>query len=260
MGGIFMLSHTQVNVHKEVYPVLEDATKRIAATRGCGTFQCKLLVKKYMIDYYDINKNTGGKEMTFGEKLLKLRSDAGFSQDKLAEMLDVSRQSVSKWERDEAMPDTEKIVLISTVFSVSTDSLLKDETDLAAETEKAEGVDSVRTERAVLDQEEAEKQDDAKRFERGSLMDFLDEVFKVIKNHFSLLGVFVAVTQIAGVIAAVFNGAGIYDDSDFDRSFAGILYNSMHTGSVGALIGILIGIAIIIAGVSLRRKEGAEDE
>ena len=39
-------------------------------------------------------------KMTFGEKLLKLRSDAGFSQDKLAEMLEVSRQSVSKWERD----------------------------------------------------------------------------------------------------------------------------------------------------------------
>lgn len=38
--------------------------------------------------------------MTFGEKLLKLRSDAGLSQDKLAEMLEVSRQSVSKWERD----------------------------------------------------------------------------------------------------------------------------------------------------------------
>lgn len=39
-------------------------------------------------------------KMTFGEKLLKLRSDAGLSQDKLAEMLEVSRQSVSKWERE----------------------------------------------------------------------------------------------------------------------------------------------------------------
>lgn len=37
--------------------------------------------------------------MTFGEKLLRLRSDAGLSQDKLAEMLEVSRQSVAKWER-----------------------------------------------------------------------------------------------------------------------------------------------------------------
>lgn len=198
--------------------------------------------------------------MTFGEKLLKLRSDAGFSQDKLAEMLDVSRQSVSKWERDEAMPDTEKIVLISTVFSVSTDSLLKDETELAADTEKADGADSVQTEGAVLAQEKGEEPDDAKRFERGSFMDFFDEVFQVIKNHLTILGVFVVITQIAGVIAAVFNGAGIYNDSDFDRSFAGMLYNSVHMGSVGALIGILIGVAVIIAGVYLRRKEGIENE
>lgn len=187
--------------------------------------------------------------MTFGEKLLKLRSDAGFSQDKLAEMLEVSRQSVSKWERDEAMPDTDKIVAVSRIFSVSTDSLLKDETDLAAETEKA-----------VSAQEKGEEPDGAKQFARGSFNDFFDEVFKVIKNHLSILGVFLVVTQIAGVIAAVFNGAGIYDDSDFDRSFAGMLYNSVHMGSVGALIGVLIGVAVIIAGVYLRRKEGVENE
>lgn len=198
--------------------------------------------------------------MTFGEKLLNLRSGAGLSQDKLAEMLDVSRQSVSKWERDEAMPDTEKIVLISTVFSVSTDSLLKDEGELTKDEAKDGGADSLRTEETVLALEKAEEPDDAKRFERGSLMDFLDEVFKVIKNHLTIMGVCVVITQIAGVIAAVFNGASIYNDNDFDRSFAGILYNSVHTGSVGALIGILIGVAVIIAGVSLRRKAGEENE
>lgn len=198
--------------------------------------------------------------MTFGEKLLNLRSGAGLSQDKLAEMLDVSRQSVSKWERDEAMPDTEKIVLISTVFSVSTDSLLKDEGELTKDEAKDGGADSLRTEETVLALKKAEEPDDAKRFERGSLMDFLDEVFKVIKNHLTIMGVCVVITQIAGVIAAVFNGASIYNDNDFDRSFAGILYNSVHTGSVGALIGILIGVAVIIAGVSLRRKAGEENE
>ena len=42
--------------------------------------------------------------MTFGEKLQKLRAREGLSQDALAELLDVSRQAVSKWERDETMP------------------------------------------------------------------------------------------------------------------------------------------------------------
>ena len=64
--------------------------------------------------------------MTFGEKLQKLRSREGLSQDALAERLGVTRQAVSKWERDETMPEAEKIVRISDCFSVTTDYLLKD--------------------------------------------------------------------------------------------------------------------------------------
>ena len=65
--------------------------------------------------------------MTFGEKLQRLRARAGLSQDQLAELLDVSRQAVSKWERNEAMPEAEKIVRISRQFGVSTDYLLLEE-------------------------------------------------------------------------------------------------------------------------------------
>ena len=64
--------------------------------------------------------------MTFGEKLQKLRAREGISQDALAELLNVSRQAVSKWERDETMPETEKIIRISDCFHVTTDYLLKD--------------------------------------------------------------------------------------------------------------------------------------
>ena len=64
--------------------------------------------------------------MTFGEKLQRLRAREGISQDRLAELLDVSRQAVSRWERDETMPETEKVVRISDCFHVTTDYLLKD--------------------------------------------------------------------------------------------------------------------------------------
>jgi len=64
--------------------------------------------------------------MTFGEKLQKLRRREGLSQDALAELLEVSRQAVSRWERDETMPETEKVVRISEVFHVTADYLLKD--------------------------------------------------------------------------------------------------------------------------------------
>lgn len=74
--------------------------------------------------------------MTFGEKLQGLRARAGLSQDQLAELLDVSRQAVSKWERNEAMPEAEKIVRISRQFGVSTDYLLLEELE-EPETPKA---------------------------------------------------------------------------------------------------------------------------
>ena len=64
--------------------------------------------------------------MTFGEKLQKLRAREGLSQDALAELLNVSRQAVSRWERDGTMPETEKVIRISDHFHVTTDYLLKD--------------------------------------------------------------------------------------------------------------------------------------
>ena len=63
--------------------------------------------------------------MTFGQKLQMLRQRAGMSQDVLAERLGVSRQAVSRWERDETMPDPDKIVVLADLFGVTTDYLLR---------------------------------------------------------------------------------------------------------------------------------------
>ena len=63
--------------------------------------------------------------MTLGEKLQSLRQRAGMSQDALAERLQVSRQAVSRWERDETMPETDKVVAIADIFDVTTDYLLR---------------------------------------------------------------------------------------------------------------------------------------
>ena len=67
--------------------------------------------------------------MTFGEKLQALRQKSGMSQDALAEKLNVSRQAVSRWERDETMPETEKVILIADLFGVTTDYLLRQQTE-----------------------------------------------------------------------------------------------------------------------------------
>ena len=62
------------------------------------------------------------------EKIINLRKSRGWSQEELAERLNVSRQSVSKWESGISNPDLDKIVAMSALFGVSTDYLLKDAT------------------------------------------------------------------------------------------------------------------------------------
>lgn len=69
--------------------------------------------------------------MIFAEKLIMLRKKAGWSQEELAAQLNVSRQSVSKWEGAQSVPDLEKMLRLSSLFGVSTDYLLKD--DMEAE-------------------------------------------------------------------------------------------------------------------------------
>lgn len=64
--------------------------------------------------------------MTFGEKLSGLRREANYTQEQLADLLDVSRQSVSKWESDLAYPETDKLVRLGRIFGCSMDYLLDD--------------------------------------------------------------------------------------------------------------------------------------
>lgn len=67
--------------------------------------------------------------MIFADKLIQLRKKSGWSQEELAEQMNVSRQSISKWEGAQSIPDLERIVRLSQLFGVSTDYLLKDEVE-----------------------------------------------------------------------------------------------------------------------------------
>lgn len=68
--------------------------------------------------------------MKLSEKIIELRKAYGMTQERLAEICGVSRQSISKWEADIALPETEKLLLLGEVFHVSMDVLLKDEMSL----------------------------------------------------------------------------------------------------------------------------------
>ncbi|MGI2259903.1 helix-turn-helix domain-containing protein [Shewanella sp. GXUN23E] len=72
--------------------------------------------------------------MILADKIVKLRKQTGWSQEELADKVGVSRQSVSKWESANSIPDLNKIILLADLFGVSTDYLIKDEIEQADRT------------------------------------------------------------------------------------------------------------------------------
>lgn len=80
--------------------------------------------------------------MSFGETLQKLRKQKGWSQEELAERLELTRQTVSKWELEQSTPDLDYIIALSDLFQVSTDYLIKGEEHAAKqETAPAENAE-----------------------------------------------------------------------------------------------------------------------
>ena len=62
--------------------------------------------------------------MSFADNLKQIRKEKGLSQEELAELLEVSRQAVSKWEQGAGYPETEKLLLLSNRLNVSLDILM----------------------------------------------------------------------------------------------------------------------------------------
>lgn len=72
----------------------------------------------------------GMKNMRLGDKLIQLRRERGYSQEQLANKLNVSRQSVSKWEADQSIPEINKLIAISDIFNITVDSLVKEDIEI----------------------------------------------------------------------------------------------------------------------------------
>lgn len=82
------------------------------------------------------------------EKLVELRKSSGLSQDELAERLDVSRQSISRWETGQAEPSLESLRAMCALYQVSADYLLMDDAVLPGETDSPEEYRMLRRHRA----------------------------------------------------------------------------------------------------------------
>ena len=153
--------------------------------------------------------------MILADKIIDLRKKAGWSQEELAEKLGVSRQSVSKWEGAQSIPDMNKILQLSELFGVSTDYLLKDSMEAAepvptqdAETEGTTFV-SMEEANAFLDY----KQESAPRIALGVLLCILSPITLILlggaqesgrialtEMQAAMIGLIVLLLMVAGAV------------------------------------------------------------
>lgn len=104
----------------------------VIATAGCRISQenmwnatgCYCIVRKNQ-QTASVHEQREENHMNLSEKIIQLRKANNMTQEELAEKINVSRQSVSKWELGQASPEMEKVVSLSEVFHVTTDYLLK---------------------------------------------------------------------------------------------------------------------------------------
>lgn len=127
--------------------------------------------------------------MILADKIIELRKKSGWSQEELAEKLDVSRQSVSKWEGAQSVPDMGRIVQLSELFSVSTDYLLKDEMESLAPVTREDSGSAVR----AVSMEEANaflalREKNARTVPLGVMMCILSPVLLILLSGLSESG------------------------------------------------------------------------
>ncbi len=145
--------------------------------------------------------------MILADKIMELRKKNGWSQEELAEKMDVSRQSISKWESAQSVPDMGRLVRLSEVFGVSTDYLLKDELESVepSESESVEGsLRSVSMEEAAAFLRMREQ--NAPRVALGVMLCILSPILLVVLGGASEMGkLALSETQATGLgLAALF--------------------------------------------------------
>ena len=149
--------------------------------------------------------------MILADKIIENRKRNGWSQEELADKLGVSRQSVSKWEGAQAVPDMKKIVLMSEIFGVSTDYLLRDDIEIADNSETApvdrgleETVRSVSMEEASSFLEHNERA--ASQISTGVMMCILSPVLLIVISGLAeagFIGVGTAAAEAGGTAALI---------------------------------------------------------
>ena len=131
--------------------------------------------------------------MILADKITELRKKNGWSQEELAEKLDVSRQSISKWESAQSIPDMNRILKMSEVFGVSTDLLLKDDMEITDDRKNVDTVETYGNARAVSIEEAGEfllfREQSSGRVAFGVLLCILSPVLLIVLSGLQAGGI-----------------------------------------------------------------------
>lgn len=174
--------------------------------------------------------------MVLAEKIIMLRKRKGWTQEELAEQLDISRQSVSKWESGASVPDLDKIIKMSSLFDVTTDYLLKDETGHNAFSEDSERFTDNESIRSVT-------------------MDEANEYIDIIKNISKKIAAAVSILILSPVCLIQLGGFAEYRTDIITENMAGGI------GASVLLVLVAVGVAILILnGMRLSKYEYFEKE
>lgn len=113
------------------------------------------------------------KDKSVGERLLLLRNKNGLTQEELAEQLDVSRQSISKWELNKTLPDVEKLIQLSVIYQVSIDYLIKGKEEILDREIQSDTLEEQKREETGEDEteQEPEKEEDEEKVVGGNMAD-----------------------------------------------------------------------------------------
>ena len=187
--------------------------------------------------------------MLLSEKIMSLRKRNGWSQEELARQLNVSRQSVSKWESMAAMPDIQKIMAMSELFGVSTDYLLKDEMeDLPA---TATSLDSAESSSESANPESSSQTNEKDGYSSTKIEVSLDRATEYLDTiaKTSRTTAFAVMLFILGPAILVSLTTYAKTQANFNLTF--INSGMFNTSSLLNIIGVSIMMLCIAAGVGL---------
>ncbi len=108
--------------------------------------------------------------MTLGERLYEMRKAKGLSQERVAEELEVTRQTVSKWETDQTTPDFDKIIPLCELYNITADELIKGSAESQSNNYNYDYYDSSAYDIQPREQAESKKERDEKYRKRSALL------------------------------------------------------------------------------------------